>query len=102
MGTLIVFPKKKKRTYGKFSVSSEDLDPGSNPSPTDAELTIGAIDKGARKIMCPRQTQCVTYAASQAWTSFVCTNCSVTEKMSVDEHRYDLDGLADLLCWISS
>jgi hypothetical protein len=103
MGTLIVLPKrKKKRVYSKFTVPSGALAFGSNPIEAEFELSIDAIERGARKVLCRRQVACTTFAAAADWTSFKCSNCAVEEPLSVDENRLDLDGLADLLRWIST
>lgn len=94
MGSVVLFPKK--RSYGKFQISSEKLEYGSNPTQTAFELSLDAVDDG-RKIMCRRQTDCVTFAAAQGWLGFRCDACGISENLSLDEQRDDLDGLAMLL-----
>ena len=95
MGELLdLFPKK--RSYGKFQILSEGLAKGSTPTPTDSELSLEGVDSG-RRVMCRRQAQCVTFAASQKWISFRCDNCSVVEILSTEEQRQDIEGLAMLL-----
>ena len=90
-----------KRPRGKFQVLSDNLPFGCNPTPTEHELSIEAVDEG-RRILCRRQTDCVTFAASKGWNGFVCSACAYSEIMTLGEVRADLDGLANLLFSITA
>jgi hypothetical protein len=85
-----------KRHYGHFRISPDTLGLGSNPVEAAVELTLESVDDG-RKVFCRRQTQCVTFAASQKWAGFRCDDCGVEENLTREEQQTDLDGLAGLL-----
>jgi hypothetical protein len=88
-----------KHTYGKFK-APDNLAEDSNPTEVEFELSLESVDRG-RKIFCRRQTECVTFAASQNWTAFSCRACQIAENLSVMEIHSDLDGLAQLLAAIN-
>lgn len=92
MGTVVVL----KRTYGRLRVPFDVLEEDSNPTQAIGELSLESVDL-SRKVFCRRQTACITFAAARGWTGFVCSACKISETLSRDEQREDLDGLAMLL-----
>ncbi len=68
---------------------------GSNPLAW-VSLFDSTVD-GERRVHCQRYDNCLSFAAANNWTSWSCRGCTVNEKISMDEWKYDLEGLARLI-----
>ena len=85
-----------KRVYGKLTIVSEGLRPGSLPLEAERENDTEYVAR-KRRIHCRRYGNCLTYAASLSWDGFHCGACDVDEPMTRDEWLSDLDGLTKFL-----
>lgn len=58
---------------------------------------LNEIRVDLRRVLCRRYENCLNFAFSQNWSGFDCTNCEIDEKITIDDHRRDLEGLANFL-----
>ena len=66
-------------------------------SPTRGEhLTEGADPATTQRLYCARRERCLDAAADQNWPALDCRRCLVEERISEDQWRDEVRGLAEL------
>lgn len=50
-----------------------------------------------QRLNCARRGECLSYVYEMGWASWDCRGCSVTETLTLEEHRRDMDGMAKMI-----